>query len=145
MLSCIYQSNGLSFQGHDRHEQRIEVFPETISAETTPSTEISLQDQRNSMRKTRLQLLGMISEKFLSWVFNDMMPEEISHRARRSTDEGNEQNKAVVHSLFLFLTIFTCLDETDPSSRFLEVAATAYGAIVNKNECRKRIVCSVSP
>lgn len=99
VLSCIFQSNGLSFQGHDRQDQRVEVFPETIAATTPPSTEISLQDQRNSMRKTRLQLLGMISEKFLSWVFKDMMPEDVLRRVRRSTDdEGNEKRKDVIYN-----------------------------------------------
>ena len=108
VLTSVFQSNGLSFQAHDRQDQRVEVFPETITATTNPpSTEVSLQDQRNSMRKTRLQLLGMISEKFLSWVFKDMMPEDVLRRARRSTDdEGNELRMDVIPQRTVEITEF---------------------------------------
>ena len=78
----------LSFQGpEDLKSNFISVSSSDSKRDQNESLEPEknkMADQRDEMRKMRLFILGALTEKIVAWFFQDIIPKDVMHRAKRS-------------------------------------------------------------
>eukprot|EP00093_Oithona_nana_P010244 10244.XXX_470211_470767_1 [CDS] Oithona nana genome sequencing. len=110
-------ASALSVQGEDESSKLSNVFAEDLGASSL--TEMQLQRHKN--RELRLLFLGALTEQLVKWFFNDVIPSEVMHRTKRSLNIPEEQ---------------------DDYTYLLDGAVTALGAVLDREDCRKVMVCN---
>ena len=133
-------ASSLSVQGEDESSKLSNIFAEDMGASSASSSLTEMQLQRNKNRELRLLFLGALTEQLVKWFFNDILPSEVMHRTKRSLNIPGKNMNFLTLRKFLICTIIS--EEQDDYTYLLDGAVTALGAVLDREDCRKVVVCN---
>merc|ERR1711992_486306 len=130
LLLPIFMTTALSlaFQGQEEIKSNMIVTYEVIDPPNIKAEEPAesvdgnqaLTSNREEIRKMRLYVLGALTEQIVAWFFQDVVPKSVMERTKRSLNVPEDMD----------------------ATYFTNAAVTTLGAILDREECRKTIVCN---
>ena len=119
----------LSFQGQEEIKSNMIVTHEVIDPPNIKSEEPAesvdgnqaLTSNREEIRNMRLYVLGALTEQIVAWFFQDVVPKSVMERTKRSLNIP---------------------EETEHATHMSNLAIATLGALLDREECRKTVICN---